>query len=152
MNPFYNDPGFWGFMTAIVTSFFGMIRMAFIWAERKDVKKAKLDLSVENIKSDNAIKVLSQLRDSVAAIIPVVARHEDVVVKLESTVQVVRETEINLTKLIEPLNFQYAEFNRNVPVLTEHINSSLKEMSDIKTEIIEMRKGFLFVTTKKEKL
>ena len=150
----FHDPGFWGFMTAFIGVSRWLLRVFFIYQRRNNTEKARLDISVENIKKENSIKTISGLRDAVAAIIPVVARHQEVVERLEKSVSGIKDVETRLTKMSEELNNRFAEFNRVVPQMTTSVRCVVEEIQNIKTEILELKKGSgnIFVTTKKEKI
>lgn len=151
MVPFYNSPGFWGFLTALVGSVRYLLRVAHVYISRQNKEKFDQNIKVENIHADTTNRTLKGLNDAMNQIIPMVKHHEEVVKNLEKSCQMVGMIEGNLTKMFEPLKTQHEEFLRIVPKMTASWQKLVDEFADLKTEVQVLKKGSgnVFVTTKK---
>jgi hypothetical protein len=148
---FYNEPGFWAFLTTMIGSIRWLSRVIYLYVERTNERRAKLELSLENIKADNSYKTLSGLAQAMATIMPMVKHHEELVQNLEKSIQGVKLVEQGLMNVVAPLNEQYAKFNTIVPKMTASLQLAVDEISKMKTEILVLKRGSdnVFVTTKK---
>lgn len=152
---FYDIPSFW----AALVTYSGLIIAAIryligFFFKKKDesldkqreinLEKSKLDLSSEQLKADNSLRTIEGLSRLVVEIIPVVKEQREEVKR----VRVVQE---NLTAMLKPLQDKYEEFNRIVPKATASLQQVLDDVAEMKTEIIQLKKGSpnVFVTTKK---
>lgn len=115
---FYTEPAFWAFLTASVSSIFGLIRMAFVYYGRSQERGAKLSMSVERFKADNVQKSLDYLNGVVARIEPLVTKHEDAVKALDETTKMVAMVEKNLTAMFRSLQSQYEGFEGRITNIT----------------------------------
>src|ERR1700677_4953392 len=107
---FYNEPSFWAFLTASVSSIFGLIKMFFVYYERSQENAARLSASVERLKGDNILKALACLDEFRAKIDPIVARHEVLMKDLENSVKMTGIIEKGLTGQFATLSNQYEGF------------------------------------------
>jgi hypothetical protein len=139
------------FLTAITGVVRYLINYHFDKQNQVNVEKSKLDLSVERLKADNSLRTIEGLSKVVIEIIPMVKHHEEVVKKLDDSVQMVGMIEKNLTTMVKPLKEQYEEFNRVIPKATASLMLVMEDVAKIKTEILQLKKGSgnVFVTTKK---
>lgn len=115
---FYNEPGFWAFMTALVTSLFGLLKLGFIYLERSNEKQAALSKSVEQFKSDNIQKSVDCFTDFMTQTKPLVSKHEEMMKDINNSIQMISTIEKGLTSMSAELKSQRDEFQQKLVNVT----------------------------------
>jgi chromosome segregation ATPase len=148
---FYNEPGFWAFLISTYGTIRWLSRVIYLYVERTNERKASLELSVENVRADNAYKTIQSLVDAMSKIQPMVKRHEDLITSAEKNTEGLKILVQGLVNIVNPLNEGYTKFNTIVPKMTASIQLAVDEIAKMKTEILVLKKGsdMVFVTTKK---
>lgn len=115
---FYNEPTFWAFLGTTFSGLFGLLKLHFVYLHRADENKARLDASIERIRSDNITKSLDFLNKALSEIKPMVLRHEVLMKDLENSTKMVGMIEKEMTKQFANVSHQYEDFQRKLTNIT----------------------------------
>lgn len=146
---FYNQAGFWAFLTAMVGTMRWLARVVYIYNQKNLMVKAKFDSSIEKLKSDNIDKAIASLKLTLGNIEPMVKLHEIKMGSLDASLKNIALYESNLKSMTDDLQISYKNFNTIVPKITASGQLLMDRMVKLETEIIEFKNGDIFVRTKK---
>lgn len=136
------DPAFWAFMTALVGSIRWLARVFYLYRRDNITKKYQLEASIERLKTDNAFKILSELKE-------VVNKHELLICELNASVKEMSKTQVNMTGIMKTLSSQYIEFQNRMTNVSSGASLVMDKVKSIETEVLEMKSGNYFIRTKK---
>lgn len=153
---FYNEPGFWtavatafSFLTAVVASIRWLLRVLYIYRQKNLLIKARLESSIEKLKSENIALAIEGLKKTIGHIEPIVQIHEVKMGTLEVSLKNIESLERNLAFLTDELKIGYKNFNIIVPKITASGQLLLDRVQKMETEIINFKNGDFMVRTKK---
>lgn len=150
--PIFHDPAFWTFLTAIIGCVRWLMKVAYAYKLR----------ALRKQKSYTA-ELLITLDATVKEIRPIVEKHTKIIESFDLTAKAAANSEkLSLEHLISSQAMMLelkSQFTNLKTALTKseqtsigllgEINSVRNELSFIKTEIIELKSGNIFVRTKK---
>lgn len=153
---FYNEPGFWGavaaafsFLTAVVASTRWLLRVLYIYRQKNLLIKARLESSIEKLKSENIALALEGIRKTIGHIEPIVQIHQVKMGTLEVALKNIESLERSLALQTDELKSSYENFNRIIPKITASGQLLLDRVQKMETEIINFKNGDFMVRTKK---
>ncbi len=121
---FYNEPGFWAFLTALIGSTRWLSRVIYLYVERSNKNKAELDLSVEKVKADNLQKGIDCLK-------AVTSKHEEAIKRLEESIKMVSVIEKGLNTMSLELNKNCEDFQRKITNVTVSFQKTIDRVDAI---------------------
>jgi hypothetical protein len=141
----FHDAGFWGFLTTVIGAARWLMKVAYAYRLRS-----------EREKHSYSMELLKGLDATVKAIRPVVESHTKIINSFQATAQEITNAEVRILKcvgdstaMMNELKVQYGNF-KDVAQKSEAVSLTLiKEIEGIKTEIIQLKNGNIFVRTKK---
>lgn len=140
------DPGFWGpaftFLTALVGASRWLLKVTFVYSQKANVQKARLDSDVQRMKDDHLQKTLLALKEIVDRILPVIEAHTK---KLEDIDRIHTDT----IAMMSDLKTQYSTFHMKIETVHAGGNLLMNRLDKIETEIIDLKNGNILVRTKK---
>lgn len=146
---FYNEPGFWVFLTTFIGSVRWLARVFYLYKQRNLMVKAKFDSTIEKLKSDNIAKAIEGLNVTVEKIQSIIQIHEVKMGTLEVSLKNIESLERSLTLNTDNLKSSYDDFNRIIPKIAASGQLLLDRVQKIETEILKFQNGDIFVRTKK---
>lgn len=146
---FYNEPGFWVFLTTFIGSIRWLARVFYLYKQRNLMVKAKFDSTIEKLKSDNIAKAIEGLNVTVEKIQSIIQIHEVKMGTLEVSLKNIESLERSLTLNTDNLKSSYDDFNRIIPKIAASGQLLLDRVQKIETEILKFQNGDIFVRTKK---
>lgn len=141
-----SDPSFWGpafgFLTALTGAIRWLLKVTFVYRQRSNLQKARLESDVQKMKEDHLQKSISAIRDVIDKIIPVIEAHTK---KLEDVDKMHAET----LQMMKELKIQYGDFHSRIEKAQAGGGLIIKRLENIETEVINMKNGYILVATKK---
>jgi hypothetical protein len=122
---FWNNPDFWTFLSATV----GLLKLFFMWRDKSNLHKAKLDLSVENVKTGNIEKSASFLGDVISKTQSMAVEAQDGVLDLRKAMIENGVIQSGLRKMVNDLVNENKLLRSEVEVLrhqTEEFGSKFR--------------------------
>ena len=144
-----HDTNFWGFLAAIIAAVRWLIRVIFIARHRTNLEKAKLDTSVEHLKTDNAIRLATVLQLTVDQMKPTIAEHSKILTGFQHSFDLMLTAETEATRMMKDLKVQYGNFTSEIQKFNAIGDTLLGRMKSIETEVEVLKSGNLWVRTKK---
>lgn len=150
---FLKDPRFWGPMFGFLTALMGfvrwLLRVAFVYRQKADLNKAHLDSSVEKMKTDNAIRLATTLKETIDKMKPTIEQHSIVLEGFKHSFDLMIAIEADATKMMKDLKVQYGNFTSEIMKFSAIGDGLLGRMKNIETEVEILKSGNLFIRTKK---
>lgn len=147
------DPNIWtalfSFLGSVMVGLFGLIKAYFFSKDKSDLKKAKLDASIERLKADNTIKLIEYLKETVDKIKPLVEHHERVVSGLNGTILKFEKGEMYLTDMMLSLKIQYDNFNSRMDKVVAGGDLITDKIKKLESDVSFLKSGNVFVKNKK---
>jgi hypothetical protein len=147
-----HDTNFWGFMAAVIAAARWLIRVVFISRHKTNIEKAKLDSSVERLKTDNAIRLATILQATVDQMKPTIAEHSKILTGFQHSFDLMMSVEGEATHMMKELKIQYGNFTNEIQKFnSSNVDAILGRVKNIESEIKVLKEGSgnVFITTKK---
>ena len=144
-----HDTNFWGFLAAVLAGARWIIRVIYISRHKTNIEKAKLDTSVENMKTNNAIRLAEVLQLTVDQMKPTIAEHSRLLGGFQHSFDLMLTAETEATRMMKELKVQYGNFTSEIQKFTSIGDSLLGRIKGIETEVEVLKNGFLFIRNKK---
>lgn len=156
------DPRFWGPLFGFLGTLVGftrwLLRVSFIYSQkraetlrRNNVEKARLDTSVEQMKLDNSVRLITILQDAINEMKPILNQHSKLLEGFRHSFDLMQTIEGEATQMMSSLKVQYQNFLPQIQKFNGIGDSIMDRMKSIETEIKILKEGSgnVYVTTKK---
>lgn len=134
-----------GFLGALVASVFGCIKY-WIISQRKNNRE----------KADRAMQLAEAVNATVIKLNPIVQKHTEIISKFEDTAQKIFESEKQISAGAAAVDLSskamkvlYAQATSEIRNSSAYLSNVVKEVEGLKTEILQLASGNIFVRNKK---